>query len=57
MADKTPDLTETYLTNDRADTWAREKQRRQESSGAATETWKNFSSPACSDRRTGKVVD
>jgi ubiquinone/menaquinone biosynthesis C-methylase UbiE len=37
MADKSSDLSETYLSSDRADAWQRESQRRKESSGAATE--------------------
>lgn len=38
MADNSRDFTAIYQTDDRADFWAREKLRRQESSGAATET-------------------
>ncbi len=37
MADKSSDLSETYISSDRADAWQRGKQRRQESTGAATE--------------------
>jgi len=38
MADNSPDFTSVYQTDERADHWAREKLRRQESSAAATET-------------------
>ena len=38
MADNSRDFTSVYQTDERADHWAREKLRRQESSGEATET-------------------
>jgi len=38
MADKSDDFTAIYQTEERADHWAREKLRRQETSGATTET-------------------
>jgi ubiquinone/menaquinone biosynthesis C-methylase UbiE len=38
MADNSGDFTAIYQTDERADFWAREKLRRQERSGAATET-------------------
>lgn len=38
MADNSRDFTAIYQTDERADFWAREKLRRQERSGAATET-------------------
>ena len=37
MADKSSDLSETYLSSDRADAWHRAKQRREETTGAVTE--------------------
>lgn len=37
MADKSSDLSETYISSDRADAWHRAKQRREESTGAVTE--------------------
>ena len=36
MAGQWPDLSSTYITADRADTWHRAKQRRAESTGAVT---------------------
>ena len=37
MASKSPDITDLYIAADRADSWDRAKQRRQESTGAVTE--------------------
>ena len=50
MADNSRDFTATYQTDDRAHTWAREKLRRQESSGAATETLTRLADLQIGDR-------
>ena len=51
MTSKSSDLSETYLSSDRADAWQRESLRRKESSGAATEMLLKLA-----DLRTGDRV-
>lgn len=51
MSSKSSDLSETYLSSDRAEAWQRESQRRKESSGAATEMLLKLA-----DLRTGDRV-
>jgi ubiquinone/menaquinone biosynthesis C-methylase UbiE len=51
MTTKSSDLSETYLSSDRADAWQRESLRRKESSGAATELLLKLA-----DLRTGDRV-
>jgi len=51
VSSKSSDLSETYLSSDRADAWQRESQRRKESSGAATEMLLKLA-----DLRTGDRV-
>jgi len=50
MADKSSDLSETFISSDRADAWQREKQRRQDSSGAATEVLLKLANLRTGDR-------
>ena len=51
MTTKLSDLSETYISSDRADAWQREKRRREESSGATTEMLLKLA-----DLRTGDRV-
>lgn len=51
MTSKSSDLSETYISSDRADAWQRESLRRKESSGAATEMLLQLA-----DLRTGDRV-
>ncbi len=50
MADKSSDLSATYISSERADAWQRESRRRKDSSGAATEMLLNLADLRIGDR-------
>lgn len=50
MTTKSPDLSETYISSERADVWHRAKARREETTGAATEMMLDLANIQVSDR-------
>lgn len=50
MTTKSPDLSETYITSERADVWHRAKARREETTGAATEMMLDLANIRIGDR-------
>jgi ubiquinone/menaquinone biosynthesis C-methylase UbiE len=53
MTTKSPDLSETYISSERADVWHRAKARREETTGAATEMMLDFANIRVGDRVLG----